>query len=186
MAFTWTTRKIILSLIIVSFIMIGVIFAVNKWTTPDTPAFQDGFTREFLLKDGEAPEGFHLFESGTGKYTMIFPDNYVIEKESYYRKKGRSSGVINTENIYLRLGDTHLEKNKLLKGIKLFLKPDGNVLIDADLKILLEQIDAPSDTKIETIKDDNKTVYYAENIDNYEAEGGNINTIFFLIWIYYR
>ncbi|MBA4536911.1 hypothetical protein H1Z61_07085 [Bacillus aquiflavi] len=180
MAFTWTTRKIILSLIIVSFIMIGVIFAVNKWTTPDTPAFQDQFTREFLLKDGEAPEGFHLFESGTGKYTMIFPDNYVIEKESYYRKKGRSSGVINTENIYLRLGDTHLEKNKLLKGIKLFLKPDGNVLIDADLKILLEQIDAPSDTKIETIKDDNKTVYYAENIDNYEAEGGNINTNFFL------
>ncbi|UAC47612.1 hypothetical protein K6959_13205 [Bacillus aquiflavi] len=48
MAFTWTTRKIILSLIIVSFIMIGVIFAVNKWTTPDTPAFQDQFTREFF------------------------------------------------------------------------------------------------------------------------------------------
>ena len=112
MAFTWTTRKIILSLFIVSFIMIGVIFAVNKWTTPDTPAFQDGFTREFLLKDGEAPEGFHLFESGTGKYTMIFPANYVVEESSYYRKKGRSSGVINTENVYLHQDGIHPKKNR--------------------------------------------------------------------------
>ncbi|UAC48590.1 hypothetical protein K6959_00870 [Bacillus aquiflavi] len=139
MAFTWTTRKIILSLIIVSFIMIGVIFAVNKWTTPDTPAFQDGFTREFLLKDGEAPEGFHLFESGTGKYTMIFPTNYVVEESSYYRKKGRSSGVINTENVYLHQDGVHPKKNQQIKGIKLFLKPDGNVLVDAALRVMLKK-----------------------------------------------
>ncbi|UAC47613.1 hypothetical protein K6959_13210 [Bacillus aquiflavi] len=153
---------------------------MNKWTTPDTPAYQDEFTREFFLKDGEAPEGFHLFESGTGKYTMIFPANYVVEESSYYRKKGRGSGVINTENVYLHQDGVHPKKNQQIKGINLFLKPDGNVLVDAALRVMLKKINAPSDTKIETIKDDNKTVYYAENISDYEAEDGSINTTFFL------
>ncbi|UAC47611.1 hypothetical protein K6959_13200 [Bacillus aquiflavi] len=112
---------------------------------------------------------------------MIFPTNYVVEESSYYRKKGRSSGVINTENVYLHQDGIHPKKKSTkIKGINLFLKPDGNVLIDADLKILLEQINAPSDTKIETIKDDNKTVYYAENIDDYTFEDGSTDTSFYL------
>jgi len=42
---------------------------------PDTIAFQDEFTREFIKSPEEVEDGYYLFESKTGGYTMLFPVN---------------------------------------------------------------------------------------------------------------
>ncbi|WP_062047122.1 hypothetical protein [Bacillus sp. JCM 19034] len=59
---------------------------------PDVPAFEDEFTREFMKSTKEVEEGFYLFESKTGGYTIWFPENAVTESEYYYQQgDGRES-----------------------------------------------------------------------------------------------
>jgi hypothetical protein len=36
------------------------------------PAVNHDFTKKVLVRDAETPDGFHLFESGTKKYTILF------------------------------------------------------------------------------------------------------------------
>ncbi|WP_147675238.1 hypothetical protein [Numidum massiliense] len=154
---------------------------MKQWQTPDTPAFNDAFTREFLDKDAETPEGFHLFRSGTGYYTILFPENYVLVEESYYRKRGVSSTEHpDTENVYMHQDGVSPKENKLIKGIKLFLKPDGNVIVDTRIRSMLRKINAPADTEVKTFKDNNKTVYCAENVDEYkEGDASTDKTFYF-------
>ena len=71
--------------VLVMFIVI-IVVGLKVWNSqgmPDTPAFSHDFTKEFLVKDAETPEGFHLFESGTEKYTILFPEDYVMSDGSY-------------------------------------------------------------------------------------------------------
>jgi hypothetical protein len=63
--------ELLFLLLITVFIIIGSL-VLKKSNTPDTPAFNHDFTKDFLVKDAETPEGFHLFESGTKKYTILF------------------------------------------------------------------------------------------------------------------
>jgi len=161
-------------------LFIGGFFMMKKWNTPNTPAFQDEFTKQFLNAKAETPEGFHLFESWTHKYTMLYPEDYAIVYESYYRKKSKTSEVPNTENLYLEQMNVTYEQDKMLKGINLFLKPDGKVIIDSRLRSMLRKINAPENTEIEEYKDDGKIVYYAENIDDYQTENNDINRYYYL------
>lgn len=146
---------------------------------PDTPAFNHDFTRNFLVKDEETPEGFHLFESRTKKYTMLIPENNVMVEGSYYRKKGIGSESPDTENIYLHQEGISPKENQMIKGITVFLKPDGNTVIDATLDVILDDINAPDNTNFEKYEDDAKTVYYVENIDDYNADDGSVDRIFY-------
>lgn len=50
---------------------------------PDLPAFQDDFTREFMGSTDEIEEGFYLFQSKTGKYTMMYPANAKMQRPYY-------------------------------------------------------------------------------------------------------
>ena len=143
----------------------------KKQNMPDSPAFNHDFTQDFLVEDAETPEGFHLFESGTQKYTMLFPQNYIISDGSYYKKKGNQSDEINTENVYLYQADVSPKENKLIKEVNLFLKPDGKSVINATLDVILDKINAPSDTEFEKYIDENLSVYYIGNIDDYHAAG---------------
>jgi hypothetical protein len=43
----------------------------KKW--PNTAAFQDEYTREFMASTKEVKDGYYLFKSKTGGYTMWFP-----------------------------------------------------------------------------------------------------------------
>ena len=159
--------------VLVMFIVI-IVVGLKVWNSqgmPDTPAFSHDFTKELLVKDVETPEGFHLFESGTEKYTILFPEDYVMSDGSYYQKKGVKSNEINTENVYLYQEDASPKEDKLIKEVNLFLKPDGNAVIDATLDVILDDINAPGDTEFEKYIDESSTVYYVENIDDYHADG---------------
>ena len=164
-------------MIIVIIIVVSKVW--NSQSMPDTTAFSHDFTKVFLVKDAETPEGFHLFESGTGKYTILFPENYVMSDGSYYKKTGNTSDVPDMENVYMQKEGISPKENQMIKGIKLALHPGGNVLIDSTLRIMLEDLNAPANTKVEQYEDENKTVYYAENIEEYHADDGSIDTYFY-------
>src|SRR5690625_1020518 len=53
---------------------------------PDTIAMQDEFTREFMASAEEEEEGYYLFESKTGGYTMFHPINSK-QSRTYYEKR---------------------------------------------------------------------------------------------------
>src|SRR5699024_9382283 len=54
---------------------------------PDVSAFQDDFTREFMTSTEPVEDGYYEFESKTGGYTMNFPENALMSKGYYERKK---------------------------------------------------------------------------------------------------
>src|SRR5699024_4152405 len=54
---------------------------------PDVTAFQDDFTREFMTSTEDVEEGYYLFESKTGGYTMWYPEEATMDKHLYERKK---------------------------------------------------------------------------------------------------
>ncbi|BBW97546.1 hypothetical protein ACPVTF_16630 [Geobacillus icigianus] len=57
----------------------------KKW--PNTVAFQDEYTREFMASTKEVKDGYYLFKSKTGGYTMWFPKNAVVGKGLYEKHK---------------------------------------------------------------------------------------------------
>ena len=171
--------QIVVALLIITGIIIGGSLLLKKQNTPDTPAFNHDFTQEFLVEDAETPEGFHLFESGTKKFTILFPENYYMSDGSYYRKKGNKSDTPDMENIYMRHEGISPKENQMTKGINLALHPGGNVIVDSRLEGMLKKINASNETEIKKIEDENKTVYYAENIDDYITEDNDTNRYFY-------
>ena len=169
------------SQVVIALVMVIVIIIVGSkvWNKQSTPAFNDDFTKEFLVKDAETPEGFHLFESGTKKYTMFFPENYLVADGAYYKKKGIGSESPDTENVFMHQEGITPKENQMIKGINLFLKPDGNVIIDSRLSGIIRKVNAPDDTEIQEVKDENKTIYYVENIDDYITENNDTNRYFY-------
>ncbi|GIO23942.1 hypothetical protein [Oceanobacillus sp. J11TS1] len=57
---------------------------------PDVTAFQDEFTREFMVSTEPAKEGYYLFQSKTGGYTMMYPENAKLDKLYYDMSVGES------------------------------------------------------------------------------------------------
>lgn len=54
---------------------------------PDVMAFQDEFTRGFMKSTKEVEDGYYLFESGTGGYTMLYPEDARMDHIYYERTK---------------------------------------------------------------------------------------------------
>ncbi|MCG1021489.1 hypothetical protein EKQ44_07340 [Sutcliffiella horikoshii] len=56
----------------------------------DTPALKDSFTRDFIMQEEQAPEGFHVFESKIGTYTMLFPSDFqlISDPPEFYGRQG--------------------------------------------------------------------------------------------------
>ncbi|TDL79180.1 hypothetical protein [Peribacillus frigoritolerans] len=52
-------------------------------TLPETEAFKDEFTREFIASGEEVEEGYYPFQSKTKGYTMLFPVSATISSTSY-------------------------------------------------------------------------------------------------------
>lgn len=114
----WSRIVVVLVMVIVIIVVASKVW--NSQSMPDTPAFNDDLTKEFLVKDEETPEGFHLFESGKEKYTMLFPEDYVMSDGSYYKKKGVKSNEFNSENVYLYQEDASPKEDKLIKELNFF------------------------------------------------------------------
>ncbi|WP_156914156.1 hypothetical protein [Paucisalibacillus globulus] len=152
---------------------------MNRFNTPTTPAFLNDFTAEFLVKDADTPDGFHLFESGTGKYTILFPEDYVVEKSSYYRKKASGSGDPDTENVYLDKMGVSPKENQMIQGVKLFLHPDVSTVDDIRLDMIRDKLNAPDDIEFTEEKLKDNTIYYIEYIDEYK-EDDMVDTYYYL------
>ena len=56
---------------------------IDAQKLPDTVALQDDFTREFIASPEEVEEGYYLFESKTGGYTMWYPKNAKLDQTFY-------------------------------------------------------------------------------------------------------
>ncbi|UTR16155.1 hypothetical protein MM221_06235 [Salipaludibacillus sp. LMS25] len=125
---------------------------------PDTRAFQDEFTREFMQSTAETEEGYYTFESGTGGYTMLFPVDATLD-EGYYYKQG---DVI--ENI--SFANDKKEDYNFSSGAR--IKYDSrsvNEHIDINLKSLSRRVSYEGE--YDTIQQEEKTIYYSKNqIDN--------------------
>ncbi|KEZ48958.1 hypothetical protein [Metabacillus indicus] len=51
--------------------------------TPETKAFKDDFTREFIKSPDETEDGYYTFVSKTKGYTMLFPVNATISSAAH-------------------------------------------------------------------------------------------------------
>ena len=171
-------RISVIVLVIIIFAIAGA-FVVNRFNTPTTPAFLNDFTAEFLVKDAETPDGFHLFESGTRKYTILFPEDYVVEKSSYYRKRASGSEDSDTENVYLNKMGVSPKENQMIQGIKLFLHPDVNTVDDIRLGMIRDKLHAPEDIEFTEVKLKDNTIHYMEYIDEFKDED-MVDTYYYL------
>lgn len=60
---------------------IGALAVVNDINKGKSPAEQSSFTREFIDEKSKTEDGFYTFTSKSGKYTLLFPKDYQLEKD---------------------------------------------------------------------------------------------------------
>src|SRR5690625_36132 len=78
---------------------------------PDAIAMQDDFTRGFMASTEEEEEGYYLFESKTGGYTMLYPDNSNLG-QIYYEKVNDSFETLHFGESKERSKVTYFIKTK--------------------------------------------------------------------------
>src|SRR5699024_6822062 len=69
------------------------IASMDSKDLPDVPAFQDEFTREFMSSIDEVSDGYYLFHSKTGGYTLPFPEDAHIDQIHYEKVKDHYEGI---------------------------------------------------------------------------------------------
>lgn len=133
---------------------------------PDTAAFKDEFTQEFLVSNEEVVEGYYLFESATNGYQFHFPINGYIEKEVYERNGEGFESVSFFNN--------QTEENLRMYFRIIYENGDRTNDIDLNLELLSSMVDYEGDYEEYSI--DDNTFYYGENVTEYE---GHKNFIYF-------
>jgi hypothetical protein len=115
---------------------------------PDVIAFQDDFTREFMSSLDEVEDGYYLFESKTGGYTMMYPENAKMD-QLFYESTGDNYEYIqfgeneetNKFNYYVRAaydeGGRAGEPEILLDLLSTYVNYEGEYekIDDADVSI---------------------------------------------------
>ncbi|KEZ49282.1 hypothetical protein [Metabacillus indicus] len=73
---------------------------VNQESLPETRAFKDEFTREFMKSTEETEDGFYTFKSKTKGYTMLFPVNAEISTMDYEQIKSSYEALSYSEKVH--------------------------------------------------------------------------------------
>ncbi|WP_164218659.1 hypothetical protein [Virgibacillus sp. YIM 98842] len=135
---------------------------------PDVFALQDDFTREFISSLDEVESGYYLFESKTGGYTMMYPENAKLD-EIYYEMPGDY-----LEAIQFGEGE---ETSDHHYGVRATYNEGDSV---SEFKRLQGVFEARTsyDGDYETIEYDDKKIYFATS--EYEDQNGDIITYNFL------
>lgn len=120
---------------------------------PGTAAFQDDFTREFMDSPKEVKDGYYLFKSKTGGYTMLYPKNAEVDQSYYQRDKD------NYEEIYY--GENIRGKNITYYVNLTYENSATTEFKDVNLNILPEAVGYKGN--YQKFKSDNKTIYYAKD-----------------------
>jgi len=131
-------------------------------TYPEVPAFEDEFTREFLPSTEEVEEGYYLLKSKTGGYQVLFPENAKVSKVSYER---------NGEGFeFLRYGNyNHVDEIAVEHTLTYNIHGKENYErnLNVGLNILSQRVHY--DGEYEKMETEDKYIYYAHNVHNFEA-----------------
>lgn len=117
---------------------------------PKTEAFQDEFTREFLVSTEEVEEGYYLLESKTSGYRMLFLKNASVAGGGFYD--------ISKENTYEKV---HLSESNEQENINYYIKVIyENKKITNDIDFNLSRF--------------SKSYNYKGEFEKYQANGNEI------------
>lgn len=132
---------------------------------PNTEAFQDEFTREFLVSTEEVEPGYYLFESGTGGYRMLFPTNAVAGGPGFYEK--------DDENTFESIGISgRYEEEHIIFSIKVkYEKASYTNRIEDNLEALAGTFDYEGE--FQEYQSGDNIIFLGEHIDDLSdiAEG---------------
>jgi hypothetical protein len=137
---------------------------------PDTIPFQDEFTRKFMVSPKEVKEGYYLFRSKTGGFTMWFPkdakvNNGFYEKHDKYYESSVIAGVREEENITYSVDLTYEKRN---------------ITNEIDINLNLLSGYANYNGKYTKIEADRNTIYFAKNENDISVDNKkNIDYKFF-------
>ncbi|WP_078579032.1 hypothetical protein [Salipaludibacillus agaradhaerens] len=155
-----------LKFMIIHMMLLMVIMGGCDVNVPDTRAFQDEFTSEFMQSTTETEEGYYTFESGTGGYTMLFPTNARIGDGTYYKPA----------NEYERYSVANQKEEKnITSGIRITYENNPSMEnIDINLSVL--SMKAGYEGEYETFELEGNVYNYASYV--YETLNGIENHYF--------
>src|SRR5690625_3989395 len=130
---------------------------------PDTIAMQDDFTREFMASAEEEEEGYYLFESKTGGYTMLYPVNSK-QSEMYDETTNEAFETLQSREDEERSDVPYSSQSTYNHG-----KNTND--IDLYLSILSESRDYDGEYK--EIELDNKIIYFARKSVKVNSDENN-------------
>src|SRR5690625_4964052 len=135
---------------------------------PDTIAMQDDFTREFMASAEEEEEGYYLFESKTGGYTMLYSVNSKLD-DIYYQKKHDSFETL------------HFGESRESSEVPFYVRATYNQDKDTNdnelyLSLLSDSLDY--DGEYEEIELDNRVIYFARKSSKVDSDKDNVFDFF--------
>ncbi|KEZ49284.1 hypothetical protein AZ46_0214590 [Metabacillus indicus LMG 22858] len=111
----------------------------NQESLPETEAFKDEFTREFMKSTEETEEGYYTFESKTKGYTILFPKDAIVSTGDYEAVKDQFES--------LSFGEKRIDE-KISYFIKLSYEDNSSTRdIDTKLKLLSNGVEYKGDYK---------------------------------------
>ncbi len=135
---------------------------------PNTNAFQDEFTRNFMASTEEMENGYYLFESGIEAFTLNFPKNANMDKV-YYQSDGGKYEKFN-------FGETSVEKNIDYVVVGTLRDEESTKWVDSYLNSLSKTNGYEGEFRKYTQK--NNDIYYAEFIDKVSEEKNGFYYVF--------
>ncbi|WP_026679021.1 hypothetical protein [Fictibacillus gelatini] len=136
---------------------------------PDTVAFNDKFTREFMDSPKEVREGYYLFKSKTGGYTMLYPKNANMD-EAYYERHKDYYEAINFGESSKKDNISYYVRNTYEKG-------EITNDIDVNLNLLSDYIHYKGEYS--KFNYDDKTIYFAKDTERVNDENNGVFYGFF-------
>ncbi|MFV2049602.1 hypothetical protein ACEWK1_19880 [Metabacillus sp. YM-086] len=129
---------------------------------PNTAAFQDEFTRSLLDSPEEVKEGYYLFKSKTGGYSMLWPKNAVTDGPPFYQRTKDSFEKI----IFYDRN----EKGNYRYSFSTTYSTYGESAIDSSLNLLSSGVSYFGEYK--KIETDKTHIYFAKSEKSYEGATG--------------
>ncbi|WP_273126878.1 hypothetical protein [Bacillus weihaiensis] len=146
---------------------------VDSMELPNTKAFQDEFTRSLLDSPEEVEEGYYLFKSDTGGYSMLWPKDAVTDGPPFYQR---------TQDGFEKIIFDEIDEEKNYHySFSTTYSTYGDKVLDSSLSLLSSSIGYKGDyEKIET----NKTfIYYGKSQKKLNTENRSTTSYRFFSYI---
>ncbi len=154
--------KKMIALSLIGTLLIGASFIFREGQF-STPALKDSFTRNFILQDEQAPEGFHLFKSKIDTYTMLFPSDFqlVSNPPEFYGRQG------NFFELWIADLENSSKGAKKMVNLKGTFRLLGKGNVEKELEILKSERDR---TKYyETYENEGNIIFLEKVVKNYDS-----------------